>query len=296
VHWSFLHFPDGWPGFSHEQHSALKSAFVQLSHAVAGLTHTPLQDTSVSGSHPHEQVLCWKLVPDGHVVLTHWPPHSTVGAVHSHSQEAFRVLPPVHWVTHSLLPAGHSTVPPGHTHWQLELRILSPWHVTQLPPHSVPLVHSHWQVVKLRVCPSGHGPRHWPLHSTVGAVHSHSQEAFRVLPLGHWVTHSLLPAGHSTVPPGHTHWQLELRILSPWHVTQLPPHSVPLVHSHWQVVELRVCPVGHGPRHWAGLPHAVVPAGHSHWQVCVFSVAPPPQLIWRHWPPQATKPSLHSQR
>ena len=55
-HWqSFLQMPDGWPGFSHAQHCALKFLLWQPLHAVVGSQHWPLQKTPPLG-HAHPQL------------------------------------------------------------------------------------------------------------------------------------------------------------------------------------------------------------------------------------------------
>jgi hypothetical protein len=57
---SFLQIPDGWPGFSHAQHCALKFLLWQLLQAVDGFQHWPLQKTSpLAQEHPHVLVNVW---------------------------------------------------------------------------------------------------------------------------------------------------------------------------------------------------------------------------------------------
>src|SRR5207237_52780 len=135
VHWTFLHLPDGCPGFSHEQQFTLNTLLWHAWHAVAGLKHAPLQVTA-PGPHSQEQevTLGTSLAP--HCGVMHWPLLRHVFVGHSQAQVvALRVCPLAQRATQ--LPL-HSSVPDGHSQAQVvALRTCPPVQVaTQVPLHS----------------------------------------------------------------------------------------------------------------------------------------------------------------
>lgn len=171
----FLHFPDGCPGFSHEQHWALKFWLCSPAQAVAGSKQQPLQNTWPDG-HPHAQVVVSKICPAGHVPGTHAPlAHCTVPLGHSHAQlVGLRTCPFVHKVRHAP------------------------------PQNSWPAGHSQAQVVVLRVCPDGQGPRHEPPQDSVPLGHSHAQVAGLNWPPPGQLIETQTPL-HATKPVVHSH-------------------------------------------------------------------------------------------
>jgi hypothetical protein len=109
------------------------------------------------------------------------------------------------------------------------------------------------------------------------------------------LTHCSLPVvPHSTVPVGHTHWQLALRTRPPEHSAKhcppvpVPPGSqktrfAPHDASHRQVAGLKVDPAPHWLlTHW--LLQTVVLAGHTQLQVA-GSRTRPPEHSAKHCPP-----------